>query len=210
MFVCPCLLWSFGLPYFSGGGGGGGFDAGGGPSGGVDQAAVVTRLLQTPVYSASEGRPDGGGREDSLVASRTGEALRLFLFNMMVTIFKGYHIFIRPPDSGSGEEDYGDDAATTVAGGSAAAVERSGGGGGGGGRAGHGQESDVEFDVLGFLSFAQADLRPFLRVLLRTKAFAAFLADARLDPIRGHATSLPNRRHGGRRFLEVEQKYLGG
>ncbi|CAM9114977.1 unnamed protein product, partial [Ectocarpus sp. 4 AP-2014] len=162
-----------------GGGGGGGFDAGGGPSGGVDQAAVVTRLLQTPVYSASEGRPDGGDREDSLVASRTGEALRLFLFNMMVTLFKGYHIFIRPPDSGSGEEDYGDDAATTVAGGSAAAVDSSGGGGGGGGRAGHGQESNVEFDVLGFLSFAQADLRPFLRALLRTKAFAAFLADAR-------------------------------
>ena len=58
---------------------------------------------------------------------------------------------------------------------------RSGGGGGGGDRAaqGQGQESDVEFDVLGFLSFSKADLRPFLRTLLRTKAFAAFLADAR-------------------------------
>lgn len=96
---------------------------------------------------------------------------------MMVNFFKGYHIFIRPPDSVSGEEDIYDDAAA-VAGGSAAAVGRSGGGGGGS-RAGQGQESDVEFDVLGFLSFSKADLRPFLRVLLRTKAFAAFLASAR-------------------------------
>lgn len=97
---------------------------------------------------------------------------------MMVNFLKGYHIFIRPPDSVSGEEDIYDDAAATVAGGSAAAVGR-GGGGGGGSRAGQGQESDVEFDVLGFLSFSKADLRPFLRVLLRTKAFAAFLASAR-------------------------------
>lgn len=92
-------------------------------------------------------------------------------------------MFIRHPDSASGEED-GDDAAAAAAaaaGGSAAAAATVGrsGGGGGGGRAGQGQESDVEFDVLGFLSFAKADLRPFLRVLLRTKAFAAFLADAR-------------------------------
>lgn len=98
---------------------------------------------------------------------------------MMVNFLKGYHIFIRPPDSVSGEEDIYDDAAATVAGGSAAAVGRGGGGGGGGSRAGQGQESDVEFDVLGFLSFSKADLRPFLRVLLRTKAFAAFLASAR-------------------------------
>lgn len=101
---------------------------------------------------------------------------------MMVNFFKGYHIFIRPPDSPSGEEDYLDEAAGgAAAGGSAAAVGRSGvgGGGGGGGRAGQGHDTDVEFDVLGFLSFAMADLRPFLRALLRTKAFAAFLADAR-------------------------------
>ena len=109
---------------------------------------------------------------------------------MMVNFLKGYHIFIRPPYSGSGEDDPYDDsaaAAAAVAGGSAAAVGRSGGGGGGsggggGGRAGHGQENEVEFDVLGFLSFAKADLRPFLRVLLRTKAFAAFLASARCAP----------------------------
>lgn len=101
------------------------------------------------------------------------------MFSMMVNFFKGYHMFIRPPDSASAEED-GDDA--TAAGGSAAeaaSVGRSGGGGGGGDGAAQGQESEVEFDVLGFLSFAKADLRPFLRVLLRTKAFAAFLADAR-------------------------------
>lgn len=100
---------------------------------------------------------------------------------MMVNFLKGYHIFIRPPDSVSGEEDIYDDAAAPVAGGSAAAVGRSGGdgGSGGGGRAGQGQESDMEFDVLGFLAFSKADLRPFLRVLLRTKAFAAFLAGAR-------------------------------
>lgn len=111
---------------------------------------------------------------------------RLFLFSMMVNFLKGYHIFIRPPDSVSGEEDIYDDAAAPVAGGSAAAVGRAGGGGdsgggggGGGGCAGQGQESDVEFDVLGFLAFSEADLRPFLRVLLRTKAFAAFLAGAR-------------------------------
>lgn len=103
---------------------------------------------------------------------------------MMVNFFKGYHIFIRPPEenSPSGEEDYLDEAAGgAAAGGSAAAVGRSGvgSGGGGGGRAGQGNDTDVEFDVLGFLSFAKADLRPFLRVFLRTKAFAAFLADAR-------------------------------
>ncbi len=98
---------------------------------------------------------------------------------MMVNFLKGYHIFIRPPDSASGEEDHNDDSAAAVAGGSAAAVGRSGGGGGGGGRAGGGQENEVEFDVLGFLSFAKADLRPFLRVLLRTKAFSAFLASGR-------------------------------
>lgn len=96
----------------------------------------------------------------------------------MVNFFKGYHIFIRPSD-GEGGEDDADDAA---AGGSAAAVGRSEGGSGGGSRAwgqAPGLEGDVEFDVLGFLSFAKADLRPFLRVLLRTKAFAAFLADGR-------------------------------
>ncbi|CAM9257348.1 unnamed protein product, partial [Hapterophycus canaliculatus] len=169
-------------PY--GGSGAGGVEAGGGAAGGVDRAAMVTRLLQTPVYSANESKADGGGREDALVASRTGEALRLFLFRMMVHFFKGYHIFIRPPDSPSGEDDYLDEAAGgAAAGGSAAAVGRSGGGvggsGGGGGRAGQGHEADVEFDVLGFLSFAKADLRPFLRALLRTKAFAVFLADAR-------------------------------
>lgn len=37
---------------------------------------MVTRLLQTPVYSANEGKPEGGGREGSLVASRMGETLR--------------------------------------------------------------------------------------------------------------------------------------
>ena len=100
---------------------------------------------------------------------------------MMVNFLKGYHIFIRPPDTASSEE-MPDDA--VAAGGSAAAPGRVGGGSGssnvgGGGRAGQGQENDVEFDVLGFLSFAKADLRPFLRVLMRTKAFAAFLADAR-------------------------------
>lgn len=80
-------------------------------------------------------------------------------------------MFIRPPESTSAAEDLdGSDAAAAAVGGL---------GGGGGGRAGQGQEGDVEFDVLGFLSFAKADLRPFLRVLLRTKAFAAFLADAR-------------------------------
>lgn len=107
---------------------------------------------------------------------------RVFLFNMMVNFFKGYHVFIRPPESASGEED-GDDVINGrdgIGGGSpsvSAAVGR--GSGGGGGRAGQGQESDVEFDVLGFLSFAKPDVRPFLRVLLRTKAFAAFLRDAR-------------------------------
>lgn len=107
--------------------------------------------------------------------------LRLSLFQMMVNFLKGYHIFIRPPDSPSGEEDGDDAAAAAAAGGSAAATAAVGrsSGGGGGGRAGQGQESEVEFDVLGFLSFAKADLRPFLRVLLRTKAFGAFLADAR-------------------------------
>ncbi|CAN0443004.1 unnamed protein product, partial [Laminaria digitata] len=163
-------------------------------TGGEDRAALTTRLLHTPVYSANKGKggaggsggggSGGGGSEDSLVASRTGEVLRLFVFSMMVNFFKGYHIFIRPPDSSSGDED-GDDAFAAGGGGSAAAaaaVGRSGGGGGGGGggdRAAQGQESDVEFDVLGFLSFSKADLRPFLRTLLRTKAFAAFLADAR-------------------------------
>lgn len=79
---------------------------------------------------------------------------------MMVSFFKGYHVFIRPPESGSGEED------------------------GDGGGAPYGEaSSQVEFDVLGFLSFAKADLRPFLRVLLRTRAFAAFLADARCSKI---------------------------
>lgn len=103
---------------------------------------------------------------------------------MMVNFFKGYHVFIRPPESASGEED-GDDAANGrdgIGGGypsMSAAVGRGSGGGGGGGRAGQGHESDVEFDVLGFLSFAKPDVRPFLRVLLRTKAFAAFLRDAR-------------------------------
>lgn len=101
---------------------------------------------------------------------------------MMVNFFKGYHIFIRPPDSASGEEDIYDDGAAAVAGGSAAAVGR-GGGGGGGSRAGQGQESDAEFDVLGYLSFSKADLRPFLRVLLRTKAFAAFLTSARYSTV---------------------------
>ena len=53
-------------------------EAGGGAAGSEDRAAMVTRLLQTPVYSVSDGRPDGGGGggEPSLVASRTGEALR--------------------------------------------------------------------------------------------------------------------------------------
>lgn len=96
----------------------------------------------------------------------------------MVNFLKGYHIFIRPTDSNSGEETP-DDA--VAAGGSAAIRGRGGDGGasGGGERAGQGQEDDVEFDVLGFLSFTKADLRPFVRVLLRTKAFAAFLGDAR-------------------------------
>lgn len=76
---------------------------------------------------------------------------------MMVNFFKGYHIFIRPPDSGNAEQDGQD-----------------------GGGAPYGQGAvDVEFDVLGFLSFVKADLRPFLRVVLRTRAFAAFLAHAR-------------------------------
>lgn len=65
---CCCL--------FSSGGGGGGVEYGGGAAGGEDRAAVVTRLLQTPVYSVSDGKPDGGASGDSLVASRTGEALR--------------------------------------------------------------------------------------------------------------------------------------
>lgn len=103
---------------------------------------------------------------------------RVFLFGMMVSFFKGYHIFIRPAESASGDED-GEDAPPAPYGEGAAAA--AGGRGGGGGRAGQGQgqESDVEFDVLGFLSFVKADLRPFLRVILRTRSFAAFLADAR-------------------------------
>lgn len=88
----------------------------------------------------------------------------------MVSFFKGYHIFIRPPETAPLDDDRDNNDAA------AAAV---GGVGGGGGRAGQGQESPVEFDVLGFLSFAKADTRPFLRVLLKTKAFNAFLADAR-------------------------------
>lgn len=95
---------------------------------------------------------------------------RVLLFGTMVSFFKGYHIFIRPPESAGVDDDQDTNDAA------AAAV---GGLGGGGGRAGQGQESPVEFDVLGFLSFAKADLRPFLRVLLRTKAFSTFLADAR-------------------------------
>lgn len=57
-------------------GGASGVEAGGGAAGSEDRAAMVTRLLQTPVYSVSDGRPDGGGGESTLVASRTGEALR--------------------------------------------------------------------------------------------------------------------------------------
>ncbi|CAM9822144.1 unnamed protein product, partial [Discosporangium mesarthrocarpum] len=45
---------------------------------------------------------------------------------------------------------------------------------GGGGRQGG---RLPEFDALGFLLFTKADLRPFLRVLLRTKAFEVFLME---------------------------------
>lgn len=64
---------------YSGGGGGGGsgVEGGGGLAGGEDKAAMISRLLHTSVYSAGDGRLDSGaGTEDSLVASRTGEALR--------------------------------------------------------------------------------------------------------------------------------------
>lgn len=64
------------LLFVSSGGGGGGVEYGGGATGGEDRAAMVTRLLQTPMYSVSDSKPDGGGSGDSLVASRTGEALR--------------------------------------------------------------------------------------------------------------------------------------
>lgn len=79
---------------------------------------------------------------------------------MMVNFFKGYHVFIRPPESATVDEDDED-------------------GEGGGGAPYGGASADVEFDVLGFLSLVKADLRPFLRVLLRTRAFAAFLAGSR-------------------------------
>lgn len=54
----------------------GGVEAGGGATGSGDRAGIGTGLLQTPVYSVSDGRPGSGGSEPSLVASRTGEALR--------------------------------------------------------------------------------------------------------------------------------------
>ncbi len=86
---------------------------------------------------------------------RCAETLRHGIFLMLVTMLKPYHLFLDVgPWKASKTSDEDDDA---------------------GGFDGIGTPNMSNFNVEAFLSFVEDDIRPFLRLLLYTKAFSVFI-----------------------------------
>ncbi len=107
----------------------------------------------SPAPSCNSYNKEEGKKE--ILNRRCAETLRYGMFLMLVTMLKPYHLFLDVgPWKASKTSDEDDDA---------------------GGFDGIGTPNMSNFNVEAFLLFVEDDMRPFLRLLLYTKAFSVFI-----------------------------------